>query len=97
MIRAYLYSDYSEPMDFTGKDLIGLTDAPRAVVKEMIPLLRENSEMRRRWGFARKLRTFNTGEIADEVHEFHNATHGTFRLTRILFKNGRLIELCIRY
>ena len=76
MLRAYLYFDYSEPMDFTGKNLIGLVDVPKAVVRELIPELREDSEMRKRWGFTRELRTFNTGEIADEVHEFQNATQG---------------------
>ena len=96
MLRSYLYADYSEPMDFTGKNLIGLTDAPKSAVRELIPELREDSEMRRRWGFARKLTTFNTGEVGDEVHEFHSATQGEFRLTRILFKKGRVIELCIK-
>lgn len=96
MLRSYRHSEYSETIDFTGKNLIGLTDAPKAVVKEIIPVLREDSAMRRRWGFTRKLRTFNTGEIADEVHEFHNATQGEFRLTRILFKKGRVIELCFK-
>ena len=97
MLRSYLHAEYSDEMDFLGKDLIGLTDAPKAKVKTLIPVLREDSEMRRRWGFTRKLTTFNTGEIADEVHEFHNATQGEFRLTRILFKKGRVIQLCIKY
>lgn len=97
MVRSYLHAQYSEEMDFLGKNLIGLTDAPKAAVKTMIPSLREDSEMRRRWGFTRKLQTYNTGEIADEVHEFLNATQGEFRLTRVLFKKGRVIELCIKH
>ena len=97
MLRSYLHAEYSDAMDFLGKDLIGLTDAPKATVKELIPVLKEGSEMRRRWGFTRKLQTFNTGEIADEVHEFRNASQGESRLTRILFKKGRVIELCIKY
>ena len=82
-------------MDFTGRDLIGLLDAPKAVVQQMIPILLEDQEMRRRWAFTRKLRTFNTGEIADEIHEFHNATQGNFRLTHILFKKGRVIQFSL--
>lgn len=97
MLRSYLYAEYAEEMDFLGKNLIGLTDAPKAEVKTIIPVLREDSAMRRRWGFTRKLTAFNTGEIADEVHEFCNATQGDFRLTRILLKKGRVIELCIKY
>ena len=97
MLRSYLHAEYSDEMDFLGRNLIGLTHARKPAVKELIPILREDSEMKRRWGFTRKLQTFNTGEIADEVHEFHNATQGEFRLTRILFKKGRVIELCIKY
>jgi hypothetical protein len=97
MLRRYLYAQYSEPMDFTGKDLLSLTDAPKDTVKILIPFLRDTPAMKRRWAFTRKLQTFNTAEIADEVHEFLNATQGESRLTRILLKNGRVIELCINF
>jgi hypothetical protein len=97
MIRSYLHAEYRDEMDFTGNNLVSLTDAPKGAVKALIPVLRDAPEMRRRWGFTRKLRTFNTGEIADEVHEFLNATQGDFRLKRIFLKKGRVIELCIKY
>ena len=97
MLRSYTYAKYTEEMDFLGKDLISLVDGPKAKVKAVIPALREDSEMKRRLGFTRKLQTFNTGEIADEVHEFLNATQGTSRLIHIFFKKGRVIELGIKY
>src|SRR5262247_266047 len=97
MVRAYLHTQYAEPMDFTGKNLIGLTDAPKDEVRAIIPAFRDASEMQKRWGFTSKLRTFNTGEIADEVHEFLNASQAGLKLTRILLKKGRVIELSIKY
>ena len=97
MMHSYLYTEYAEEMDFLGKNLIGLTDATKAEVKALIPVLRDDSEMQRCSGPASKLQTFSTGEIADEVHEFLNATQGTSKLIRILFKKGRVIELCIKY
>jgi hypothetical protein len=96
MIRSYLHAVYSGEMDFTGKDLVSLTDQPKEAVKALIPCLKDAQELKRRWTLTRKLRTFNTGEIADEVHEFLNAKMGRFRLRRISFKDGRVIELNLK-
>jgi hypothetical protein len=96
MIRSYLHATYSDQMDFTGKDLVSLTDKPKETVRALIPHLKDAREMKRRWTLTRKLRTFNTGEIADEVHEFLDATMGRFRLKRISLKRGRVIELSLK-
>ena len=44
----------------------------------------------------KKVRAYN-GEIADEVHEFLNATQGEYRLKKILLRDGRVIELCFQW
>ena len=48
----------------------------------MIPELRDDSEMEPRSGSAQELQDY-LGTIAEEVHEFLNATQGKFRLLRI--------------
>ena len=95
MSHSYLYAKYDEKMDFLGKPLIGLVDAPKAKVKAMIPVLRDDSEMEQRTGSAQELQDYHGG-IADEVHDFLNATQGTSRLLRIRFKQGRVIDLSIK-
>jgi hypothetical protein len=82
-------------MDFLGKNLIGLVDAPRAKVKAMIPVLRDLSAMEQRSGTAQELQD-HYGDIADEVHEFLNATQGTGRLLRIRLKEGRVIDMSLK-
>jgi hypothetical protein len=95
MSHPYFYAKYDEKMDFLGKNLIGLLDAPKAKVKTMIPVLRDESEMEQRSGSAQELQD-HLGDIADEVHEFLNATQGTSRLLRIRLKQGRVIDLSIK-
>jgi len=95
MTHTYLYAKYDEKMDFLGKNLIGLIDAPKAKVKAMIPVLRDDSEMEQRSGSAQELQDYH-GDIADEVHEFLNATQGTSRLLRIRLKGGRVIDMSIK-
>jgi hypothetical protein len=96
VIRSYLHATYAEKLDLTGKDLVSLTDRPKEAVRALIPRLKDRREMKRRWTLTGKLRTFNTGEIADEVHEFLNTTTARFRLRRISLKQGRVIELTIK-
>ena len=52
--------------------------------------------MAKRWGLKKKLRSYN-GELADEVHEFLNATQGEYRLKKILLRDGRVIEVCFQW
>jgi hypothetical protein len=94
-MHTYLYAQYDEVMDFLGKDLISLVDRPKEKVKAMIPFLREGSEMEQRSGAAEELQDCY-GDIADEVHEFLNATQGTGRLLYIRLKKGRVIDMCLK-
>jgi hypothetical protein len=95
MIRSYRFAFYDAPTDPTGQDLISLAGQSRENVKALIPILMDPAEMRRRWSFTNKVRAAN-GDIADEVHEFANVRQGRFRLQRILFRDGRVIELRYR-
>jgi hypothetical protein len=93
MIRSYLFTQYDESMDFSGKNLIDLLDAEKRTAQKLIPILRDDYEMKKRLAFTRKLRTFDSAEIADEVHEFLDAIMGSFRLQRILLKKRKVIAL----
>jgi hypothetical protein len=93
MIRSYLHALYTEDLDFTGKNLISLLDAPKQKVKAIITILRDGHQMAKRWTWTRRLRTHDTGEVADEIHEFLNASQGRFRVKQISFKDRRAIEI----
>ena len=92
MFRIVHYAKYDAPLDLRGKDLIGLLDAPKTRAQAVIPDLKETSAMKKRLMLKSKVRAPNTGEIADELHEFLNAHQGEFQLQRILFKKGRVME-----
>jgi hypothetical protein len=92
MIRTYRFTQYEEPIDITGKDLISQSGGSRRKLKALVPILRDPVEMERRWSFTKKLRT-STGEVADEIHEFLNARLGEFRLRQIWLRQGSVIEL----
>jgi hypothetical protein len=93
MIRSYLHARYAENLDFTGKNLISLLDSPKQKVKAIIPVLMDAPDMTRRWTWTRKLRARDTGDVADEIHEFLNARQGRFRLRQISFKDRCVIQI----
>ena len=92
----YRHHVYSQPLDLTGEDLIGLGRASRRGVKKVIPCLVPPSKMTAATGIKKHL-TAMTGELADEVHEFENATQGSFRLEKILLKEGVVVEVIMRW
>jgi hypothetical protein len=92
MIRMIRFTRYDAAMDLSGLDLISLAGASRQGVRVLVPAFRESTTMKKRWSFTRNLRAMN-GEIADEVHEFLNATQGNFKLKQVLLRDGRVIEL----
>jgi hypothetical protein len=92
MIRIIRFAKYHRSMDFTGVDLVSLGGIAREKAKATIPALKDPAVMKKRWSLTSNLRAMN-GEIADEVHEFVNATQGTFRLKQVLLRDGRIIEL----
>jgi hypothetical protein len=96
MLRIVYYTRYDDPLDLRGKDLISLLDAPKAKAQAVIVALKETSAMKRRLMLKSKVRAPNTGEIADELHEFLDAYQGEFQLKQILFKKGRVMELVMK-
>jgi hypothetical protein len=96
MKHPYRHYVYSQPLDLTGEDLIGLGRATRRAVKKVIPCLVAPSKMAAATGFKKYLLSM-TGELADEVHEFENATQGSFRLQKILLKEGTVLELVMAW
>jgi hypothetical protein len=92
VVRTCHHADYSQHLDLTGKDVISLASASREKAKALFPMLRDTSGMSRRFGFRPAVRAYN-GEIGDEVHIFSNVRQGTGRVTRLLLKEGRVIEV----
>jgi hypothetical protein len=90
---AVAYQRYDQPLDLTGKDEMSLLNAPKAKVAALVGPLAAKSEMPMAQHPTREL-TSMTGEIADEVHEFPNATLGTELSHLVLhFLNDRLVGI----
>ena len=95
-MHSYLHAQYAEPVDMTGNDMIGLLDRPREALLKAIPTLRDPSSMTSREGTAAEVTTRDTGEIADEIHDFLNGRFADYKLERIMLKRGRVISIAIR-
>jgi len=85
---------YENQVDLTGRDIISPSGASRAAAKELFPFLAEPQAMKEREFSTEELTAYN-GEIADEVHEFNNATQGRSKIKRLLLRDGRVIELTV--
>lgn len=88
------YSQYEDRVDLTGRNIIALSGATRASAKELFPFLADPSAMAEREFTTQQVTAYN-GDVADEVHEFTNATQGRSKVTRLLLRNGQVIELKI--
>jgi hypothetical protein len=88
------YRQYEEGVDLTGKNIITISGASRAAAKEIFPFLAEPSGMQER-EFTTEQATAYNGDVADEVHEFKNATLGRTKIMRLLLRKGEVIELTI--
>jgi hypothetical protein len=85
--------EYTEHMDLTGKDLIGMLNRTKGDVARLVGKMYEKSEMLTE-ELPTEFVTTMTGEIADEVHEWPKATLGTeFQHLMLLFLTGRLIGI----
>ena len=62
-----------------------------------IPTLRDPSAMTRTQGTAEAVTTHDTGEIADEIHEFVDGWFGEFKMSRIMLRRGRVIQIDVKY
>jgi len=97
MMHPYLYAEYTERVDLTGQNLIGLLDAPRESLQAAIPMLRDVSTMTMTQGSAETVTTHNTGEIADEIHYFVDGWLAESKMSRIMLKRGRVIQIDVKY
>ena len=73
--RRVHHREYSEAFDLTGKDLISLLDRPKAEVAALIGVIHAKDAMTT-VDLPVESVTSMTGEIADEVHEWPQATLG---------------------
>jgi hypothetical protein len=97
MMHPYLYAEYTERVDLAGQNLIGLLDARRESLQAAIPTLRDVSTMTMTQGSAEVVTTHDTGEIADEIHYFVDGWFGEFKMSRIMLKRGRVIQIDVKY
>lgn len=86
---------YRERLDLTGKPLLLLSGASIATARELIPFLAEQSDMIVAT-VDRDEAIANNGDVADAIHVFANVRQGAEKLSRILTKDGRIIELTIK-
>jgi hypothetical protein len=91
-VRRHLYRKKS---DLTNKPLIILSGGPIETARELIPFLRPATEMETTAVSRDETIAYN-GEEADEIHMFANVTQAGSRLSRILVRDGIIIELTIQ-
>ena len=96
-MHPYLHALYTERVDLTGQNLFGLLDAPRESLQEAIPTLRDVSAMTKTEGSPEAVTTHDTGEIADEIHEFADGWFAGSKMSRIMLKRGRVIQIDVKY
>ena len=96
LARRYNFAEYREHLDLIGKDVIGLAGATREKARVLFPMVKEPSAMQSRVAFFGAYRAYN-GELADEVHIFRDARQGDQRITRLLLRQGRVIEVTFRF
>ena len=85
--------EYPEPLDLLGKDLISRFRCSKEEVSSVVGKLASKSEMKTE-ELPGEYVTSLTGEIADEVHEWPNATLGPeFRHLILQFRDGQLTHL----
>ena len=86
------WHQYKEALDMTGKDLISALEKTKAEIARLVGDMIPKPQMTTRQLPVAKLFTTMSGEIADEVHEWPNATLGAaFRHLFLYFFNDRLI------
>jgi hypothetical protein len=86
---------YGERLDLTNKPLILLSGATIDSARELIPFLRGSTQMETSMIPHDKIIAYN-GEEADEIHAFSNVTQAGSKLSQILVRNGKIIELTIK-
>jgi len=89
--------EYSEPLDLFGRDLISQLGRSKEDVSELVGTMVAKSEMQTE-ELPGEYVTSMTGEVADEVHEWPNATLGPeFRHLILQFREGRLTHMSWKF
>ncbi len=95
--RIVHFREYPDALDLLGKDLISLLNQPKDEVSRLVGRMSAKSEMPTE-ELPGEYVTSLTGEIADEVHEWPNATLGSgFRHLILQFREGRLIHMSWKF
>jgi len=85
--------EYSGPLDLRGRDLISLLGRSKEDVSRLVGTIAEKPEMQTEELPGAYVTTM-TGEIADEVHEYPDATLGPeFRYLVLQFRARQLIHI----
>ncbi len=89
--------EYAEPLDLSGRDLISMLTSSKEDVSKLVGQIAAKPEMQTE-ELPGEYVTSMTGEVADEVHEWPNATLGQgFRHLILLFSEGRLIHMSWKF
>lgn len=92
---AVRYKRYTDRIDLTGQNMIGLSGANRDDARRLIPFLLDPDQMEEKFVPESEATATMISEIADEIHDFTHATQGGTKLRRLLFKDGLVIELML--
>jgi hypothetical protein len=85
--------EYPQAIDLSGRDFISLFNRPKEEVATLVGALAAKTEMRTE-EMPEECVMALTGEAADEIHEWPNATLGPeFRHLVLQFREGRLIHM----
>ena len=94
-MRPIRHQIYRERLDLTNKPLLMLSGASIESARELIPFLRSASQMETTLMSGDEIIAYNREE-ADEIHVFSNVKQAGSKLSRILVRDGRIIELTIQ-
>jgi hypothetical protein len=95
--RVVHFREYPEALDMRGKDLISSLTRSKEEVSSLVGPMVAKSEMRTEELPGESV-TSSTGEVADEVHEWPNATLGSgFRHLMLQFREGRLMHMSWKF
>jgi hypothetical protein len=96
VVLPFRSASYGQPFDLTGKNILSLVGSPKDEAKRLFPALIHASAMSVRLARKRTLMAYN-GEIADEVHFFRDARQGSGRVTRLMLREGKVIEVTFQF
>ena len=94
-MRPVRYHLYRERLNQTDKPLVLLSGATIESARELIPFLRVSTQMETTMIPHDQIIAYN-GEEADEIHTFSNVKQAGSKLSRIMVRDGKIIEVMIK-